>query len=647
MQDSTTSSRHIPNRRSMSSRRSSRPGIALSLLAVLFGAIMGGLALRLYGLNWDQGQGVHPDERYISSVASSIRFPDDLRDMFNSRRSTLNPYFGGSRDKHGDDRDTLRQSAEPRSFAYGHLPLYLMVAASGGDTDEGRLTIVGRVISALCDTITIVLTFALGRLLWSSAVGLLAASFVALTVIHLQLSHFATFDTALTCLVLATLLFSVRFAKHGQRRDNIMMGICLGLAVGCKFSAFLLVFPLLISLILHWSKPSVNRAPSPKRHVVVMLFAGIVVFGLTNPFSLLQPSAFIAGLADQAAMLRGDPAIPFVIQYENTVPYLYPIVQQLVWGIGLPLGIVALVGTAVTFVLAWRGYLPKEFWIPLAWMAGYFGYIGSLHTKFIRYLLPVMPVIAIFGAFSLFRMLSSDPTPSTCKSAWSIGKRLRAGLAAFVVVFALLYALAFLNVYRGEHPWLKLSRWIYSRVSTGSTIATEAWDHQLPLTLVSGEGARWPGEYGQITLEMYGVEKPANLRLVLRGLADSDYLVVASNRLYGSIGRLPIRFPVARRYYELLFSGRLGFRAFAVPGIERHPRLGKIALVSDPFRGAGLPSPVGWDPAIPSTLPRFLGHPDESFTVYDHPRPIIFENDRKLSAVEMERLFADLVPPDA
>jgi hypothetical protein len=100
-------------------------------------------------------------------------------------------------------------------------------------------------------------------------------------------------------------------------------------------------------------------------------------------------------------------------------------------------------------------------------------------------------------------------------------------------------------------------------------------------------------------------------------LAASDYLVIASRRLYGSIRRAPERYPVATRYYDLLFAGELGFE-----------------LVSEFTRGpAWLNPPI---PPLPGAAPALL-RPDESFVVYDHPRALIFRNIQRLPADELLR----------
>jgi hypothetical protein len=217
------------------------------------------------------------------------------------------------------------------------------------------------------------------------------------------------------------------------------------------------------------------------------------------------------------------------------------------------------------------------------------------------------------------------------------------GLVALVVLPTLLYALAFLNVYRGEHPWLRLSRWIYAHVPPGTTIAYEAWDHRLPLTLQQAGVLRWPDEFHQPALDPYVPDSAAKLRAWLEQLAASDYVLIASNRLYGSTARWPARYPLMRRYYECLFGGALGYRLVTLPDVERQPRLGPLAWVADPFGAAGLASPLPPERERPAPLTLHPGRADESLTVYDHPRPLLFQNVARLSPQEMARLFNDLL----
>ena len=70
----------------------------------LFALALLGLALRLYGLNWDQGNSVHPDERQILFHVTALSWPGSLAQFLVPANSPLNPHF----------------------FAYGSFPLYLL-----------------------------------------------------------------------------------------------------------------------------------------------------------------------------------------------------------------------------------------------------------------------------------------------------------------------------------------------------------------------------------------------------------------------------------------------------------------------------------------------------------------------------------------
>ena len=82
------------------------------LLALI---LIAGALLRFYDLEWDQGQHSHPDERWIAMVAPTITWPERAADLFDPRRSTLNPLWVPNGQGGG----------HVRNFAYGHLPLYL------------------------------------------------------------------------------------------------------------------------------------------------------------------------------------------------------------------------------------------------------------------------------------------------------------------------------------------------------------------------------------------------------------------------------------------------------------------------------------------------------------------------------------------
>ncbi|NQS92483.1 MAG: hypothetical protein HQ574_08750, partial [Chloroflexi bacterium] len=60
-------------------------GILLTLI------LAAGGYLRFVGLDWDNEQHLHPDERFLTMVESSLLPVDSLKTFFDTSQSTLNP----------------------------------------------------------------------------------------------------------------------------------------------------------------------------------------------------------------------------------------------------------------------------------------------------------------------------------------------------------------------------------------------------------------------------------------------------------------------------------------------------------------------------------------------------------------------------
>ena len=115
--------------------------------------------------------------------------------------------------------------------------------------------------------------------------------------------------------------------------------------------------------------------------------------------------------------------------------------------------------------------------------------------------------------------------------------------------FAFLWSVAFSNIYFQDHSRVQASAWIYDNIPDGSSISSEGWDDQLPLGLSTtpGEKPRNFGDrgYRNVSFNLYDDRAPDEELAYLTDLfKQTDYIVLSSNRLYGSIPRLPWRYPV-------------------------------------------------------------------------------------------------------
>jgi hypothetical protein len=199
------------------------------------------------------------------------------------------------------------------------------------------------------------------------------------------------------------------------------------------------------------------------------------------------------------------------------------------------------------------------------------------------------------------------------------------------------YALAFVSIYAHPHPWLQASTWICERVPHDAILMIETWDDPLPVS-AQGRSAGCSVEYQSISVDMHAPETDAKREQLLDALQTSDYVVLSSDRMYASLSRLPQRYPLASRYYQQLFAERLGFRLVAAPAV--YPSFAGLLLQDNPRAGIGLATPALLAQRQRAGWSIDLGRADESFTVYDHPQPLIFAKTERLPRAEMERLLS-------
>jgi hypothetical protein len=264
--------------------------------------------------------------------------------------------------------------------------------------------------------------------------------------------------------------------------------------------------------------------------------------------------------------------------------------------------------------------------VTLAWSVPFFITTGALFVKFMRYMQPLIPFLMIYAAAMLL----------------SIRNRVvRLAAVAILLLFTGLYAAAFMNMYRQPHPWIMASRWLYDNAPQGSVILSEMWDDRLPDN-IDVDGRRLRRDIYELADVNWlsGTEDDDNLQKLndnLALVAQSDYLVLASNRNYGVIPRLAERYPLSSQFYQKLFAGQLGFEA--VYAGTRHPNLLGVNVIPDPFGWPGLEAPALVKATMEQGPGLAMGRFDESFTVYDQPLAIIFYNSDKLSADQLLNHF--------
>lgn len=553
------------------------------LLLILLLAVI----TRFYGINWDRGFNLHPDERAIILFTLPLELPNSLEHFF-SPQSPLNPHF----------------------FAYGSFPMYLLKASSYVASqfnplyaNYDNIALVGRTISILFELITILLIVRLGKKVFNETVGIIGAFLYAFSTLAIQLSHFYTVDTPLTTIVVATLLLTVSLYKNPKTSTALLIGIFIGLGLAIKNSALVLLSSVSVALAINFlfiflAKPHKYTHWTP--HLIplfknVFLYGIVILLIIPLSFFIFEPYAFISfpefwhQTLQQYEMTHNAFTFPYTLQYVGKIPYIYELKNIFFWGQGPFIAVVTLTGT---LFVTYRAFFKKsdnkypEELIILTFLWVYFGIIGNFSIGFMRYSLPLYPIICLCGGVLIYTLCSSY-------------KKYSSFLLGIIIIGVLVWPLSFLHIYSYPNTRVQASEWIHNNIPAGSTLALEHWDDGLPLTNQQ--------KYRVEMLELYNPDTASKWEIINKQLENSEYIILASHRLYVPLQKLTdcqtlpqhACYPVTSNYYKNLFDGTLGFKKIAE--FSTAPKIPFTSLLINDISS------------------------DESFTVYDHPKIMIYK----------------------
>lgn len=483
------------NPASSSSSRSWQSLFSKGLDILLILLIAAGIYYRFAWVNWNQDAQLHPDEYGLTNTLSVLRMPASPGEYFNTRISPISPY-----NKYNPDGSLLQNGPDNR-MRWGQLPMILIRAAAEatGNTGYGELRLLGRRLSALADALAVGLLYLTGRRLYHHRIALTGAALSALAVMQIQQSHFMTVDNFGTFFTMLALYAAVRIAQQpplarpkpesGYRLVPAafgwfgLFGAAAGMALACKINLLPLTGMVVVAAFLAIADLKLRYRSDLSRIfggaallLAVSAFAALLAFRLAQPMSFRAPQGdttfFTLHLNQdwvdsmQVAQMEssGIGGGPPGEQWAARPAILFPLMNMVVWGMGLPLGLTAWLGfglaawQALRKGLGWRAHL-----IPLVWVGGYFLFMGTRWVKSIRYFLPIYPFLALLAAFLLWTVWQAAVK---CGPSRLSLRRLAAG-GLFVVTLGgtLIWADAFVSaVYRQPHTRLQATEWIFQNI---------------------------------------------------------------------------------------------------------------------------------------------------------------------------------------
>lgn len=457
------------------------------LLLVL---LVAAFALRAWDAGWGLPFTYHPDEhQYVDSAVAML----------------------------SGDLDPGRFT-NPTLLKYGYALLFAVVAATGRlfgqwpsmaafqdafAADPTSAYVLARLVTALLGTVTVALTYRLGRRVYGRTAGLVAAALLAATFLHARDGHFATNDVLTALLATWALEFAVRLARRPRGRELVLGAAVVGLAAATKYSAAASALPLALGYILGPTRMSaggprgavtgagsaraawptaVGGLPGWLRRLVDgrLLLAGIVacaVFLAAVPYAVIRPQPFIADLAQLAARGRAgfkgvaiDPAPGWVFY-----------IKSLAWGMGPLMLAVAIAGLARAVA---RRRAPAE-WVLASLPLLMWGYLGGQLLMFARFMIPALPALAVLAAgvvVAIGRAVASaggdvDAQGPSRDGARAIGRRpalTAAALTALLVAQPLASALRFDVLLGREDTRTEAKRWLEANVPEGTAVLVQS-----------------------------------------------------------------------------------------------------------------------------------------------------------------------------
>ncbi len=556
-------------------------------------------SLRLININWDQGHFLHPDERFLNMTIKELEIPNSLSEYFDPQLSRLNP-----------------RNHERSFFVYGNLApsLNKLVTSLLKQDSLEEITITGRLLSALADLLVIPIIYLTVLLLEKNLkdkklkidpnTKFWAIFIYALSVLPIQQAHFFTTDTFLNLFVFASFYFSLQFFFKRKLCWLIASGIFSGLAISSKISG-VFILPLNLSLLAlsyFWPIKKQFAKQSYKKNLIkifriIFIFfistylslriSSPYIFENTSFFQINLANNFINNLKELRSLEGNEVWFPPAIQWIDRSRF-FGLKNLVFFGFGLVASMLAIKGITLSIkkiILSFKK--PKleaellALTLVLFWLFCFLTYYSQQFVQSIRYYLIVYPFLAIFAGFGVSNFLK---------------ERANKLLYTTILIFTLsIWPLMFISIYIKPHSRIQASEWIYENIPSRNLLITEHWDDTLPIK------KDYSQYYENQELAVFSPDNESKWLEMQSILSKADYYILSSNRAWGSIIRLPEKYPQMSKFYQDLLSGKGNFKLVAQ--FKSHPSLEYLGI------------PISFNDSWA----------DEAFTVYDHPEVLIFK----------------------
>ncbi|HNQ31130.1 MAG TPA: hypothetical protein PKG71_00175 [Candidatus Woesebacteria bacterium] len=351
--------------------------------------------------------------------------------------------------------------------------------------------------------------------------------------------------------------------------------------------------------------------------VYLVLVSGVIAY-VYSPHNLISLQELLSSMQYEGDVALGRYVAFYTRQFLYELPLLFHGEHVFAYALGPVVSLLALSGFIMLPYRQGSNVIRLSILLLFAFTMGWY-------AKWTRFLAPTYPLLIAMALLALAHAYEQINTHAANKPIPPIKMKV---LGVLFAVSMILPGMAFLTVYTSRDVRFVASDWVYQNVKPGSIVLSETANViDVPVPDVAGK-KRAPDAFSiqYISFNFYDVDSnPALQTQLQKHIADADYIFVPSRRVYynhtcvGLDGMhtntrhserkcelLNESYPVLTKYYEDLFSGKLGFEKVAE--FTSYPRIELLGqtIVSFPNEEA-----------------------EETFTVFDHPVMRIYKRAEK------------------
>jgi len=515
------------------------------------------LVSRLVGLKWGNGFFFHPDENNMAWAVGRLSWPN------------LNPRF----------------------FAYGQLPLYLvyftyqvLALVSGShffrNIPFSWAVYLLRFWSAFFSIAAIIMAWFLAKEIfkkekWANIYVLLLIFTPGL----IQIAHFGTTESIITFVGLSLTYLCLRFQANKKNHLLFFLALVSAIGLASKLSAALFLLGPLVTLL-----------KSKKKLLNLFVFGSLTLLFVLifSPYYLLDFSESWRIFRYESGIARGSIPVFYTRQFINTKPIIFQLSKILPWVLGTSLFIFLLIGViswgvqvgGLFFLKKKKLTFNSSFLIINLFFWPWFLFNGFLFAKWTRFMSPILPFLVLLLVWFLKEINNEKQK-----------------FIYFLLFLLIIPGVVFMRIYFWPDVRFQASRWMNENLPKNSVVLSEA-GNIVDLPFFNHQ------DFEVTNFDFYNLdENSAKQQELMELVARADYILLPSRRVFANHLRLPNEFPETAGFYRDLFSGDSGFTLIK----EFKP----FTSFEELFLGSDLSS-------------------EETWTVFDHPTIRLFAESSRL-----------------